>query len=630
MFVNASYVVQMVTTTIDTNRTGGTSSSSSSADNATTSSSTNSNNSSRTSTSTSNRSGIINSGTNRMNDTTLPTLKQSLIGHDDDNEKYYKELTKNQRRDVYDSVTNTTKSTTITKSATTTSSSSSIVGTRQEHKLKIGEQRLQRILYYNFEPNHKWWEPPIQAWLPDTNREIFAMLVVYNITITLLAKYTSFCGIPPTTTGNDDDEDDEDYEGGGSGGSGSSSFCNDEWMLNENHIITGLAVGLFLLLAFRANNSYARFWEGRKAWGRIKEISRDLTRQVCFQITLGRRNTNNASSSNIVGRTQQQQRSSRRGGATPPPPTEVNEGIEHPLSSHPMMSSTSNEDDDGGNVTGSIIDDDEEYIMDYNERKRCIGFIAAFSATLKVTMRNESNIVPELGGILCFQDILNIEKCRHMPQFCLDVITYYLMKQVQNGKLSIHEYNTMNETCLTVLADSLGTCERIRKTPIPLSYALQLRFFLIFWLCLYPLHIVGYNYGYYTILLASIVDWAVLGIESMACEIENPFGYHKNCIDLCSFCKGIVADIYDILSRVEHPMSNQLFDYETVKTMNEELFAVQKQQEQCGGNGPYDKTDKTVEVTDDDDEGTGNYQLKGNQKLIQESLDFISECEKKR
>ncbi len=42
------------------------------------------------------------------------------------------------------------------------------------------------------------------------------------------------------------------------------------------HTLVGLALGL--LLVFRTNASYERFWEGRKAWGRIVNDSRNLAR----------------------------------------------------------------------------------------------------------------------------------------------------------------------------------------------------------------------------------------------------------------------------------------------------------------------------------------------------------------
>jgi len=42
------------------------------------------------------------------------------------------------------------------------------------------------------------------------------------------------------------------------------------------HTLVGLALGL--LLVFRTNASYERFWEGRKAWGRIVNDSRNVAR----------------------------------------------------------------------------------------------------------------------------------------------------------------------------------------------------------------------------------------------------------------------------------------------------------------------------------------------------------------
>lgn len=42
------------------------------------------------------------------------------------------------------------------------------------------------------------------------------------------------------------------------------------------HTLIGLALGL--LLVFRTNSSYERFWEGRKAWGRILNDARNIGR----------------------------------------------------------------------------------------------------------------------------------------------------------------------------------------------------------------------------------------------------------------------------------------------------------------------------------------------------------------
>ena len=48
------------------------------------------------------------------------------------------------------------------------------------------------------------------------------------------------------------------------------------------HSLVGVALGL--LLVFRTNASYDRFWEGRRAWGSIINDSRDLARGACVYL----------------------------------------------------------------------------------------------------------------------------------------------------------------------------------------------------------------------------------------------------------------------------------------------------------------------------------------------------------
>jgi putative membrane protein len=48
--------------------------------------------------------------------------------------------------------------------------------------------------------------------------------------------------------------------------------------------LIGLALGIFL--GFRNNTSYDRFWEGRKLWGRLVNVSRSLTRQLLTLLKL--------------------------------------------------------------------------------------------------------------------------------------------------------------------------------------------------------------------------------------------------------------------------------------------------------------------------------------------------------
>src|SRR5882724_10694694 len=48
------------------------------------------------------------------------------------------------------------------------------------------------------------------------------------------------------------------------------------------HSLVGTALGL--LLVFRTNASYDRFWEGRRMWGSIINESRNLARGACVHL----------------------------------------------------------------------------------------------------------------------------------------------------------------------------------------------------------------------------------------------------------------------------------------------------------------------------------------------------------
>lgn len=51
---------------------------------------------------------------------------------------------------------------------------------------------------------------------------------------------------------------------------------------DKPHALIGVAIGL--LLVFRTNASYDRYWEGRKLWGSIVNVARNLARRAAVQL----------------------------------------------------------------------------------------------------------------------------------------------------------------------------------------------------------------------------------------------------------------------------------------------------------------------------------------------------------
>ena len=186
---------------------------------------------------------------------------------------------------------------------------------------------------------------------------------------------------------------------------------------------------------------------------------------------------------------------------------------------------------------------------DEAELRRIIGFISAIPFTTKDLLRKEkNNLHTDLAGLLSDEDLNDIEAAIHSPNYCLDVIGYYLAKQVKAGKLSDHQLAVINSSGILKFSSAIGAMERLRNSFIPVTYALHQRLIVLSWLILLGLHFLD-KYNWYTIPLASAVGYILLGIDSMACEIEEPFGREKNDLDLSRFCAGIRRDTQDIYGR---------------------------------------------------------------------------------
>ena len=354
-----------------------------------------------------------------------------------------------------------------------------IMGSIENHMIYHHQVREEKK-HIPYNPTHRWWVPPLKAWFPSLlNRDIMGVMFVLNTLVVLVTRYTAICGDPSTYT----------Y----------SNFCSKDWVFDSNTFLSALGVGLFLVLAFRGNKSYDRFWQGRQQWDVVKRTCVDLTRRLCLTVQ---------------------------------------------------------------------CDTHEDAI----ERRRAVGFIASFAVTLKLACREEKNALPELSGFLCLQDILNIERAHGMPHYCIDMVTYYCQKNVMSKKFSDAQFSSANSTCFNLMIDTVTVLEAIRGTPLPLSYTLHLRFIMIFWLSFYPITLVP-TYGWWTIFLAFLADYFVLGFESMSYEIEDPFGYDKNNLDLCHFCHGIEVELYEILRRVESQDKSSLFEASSVFKRNEEIVA---------------------------------------------------------
>ncbi|OAV88182.1 hypothetical protein PTTG_10060 [Puccinia triticina 1-1 BBBD Race 1] len=89
-------------------------------------------------------------------------------------------------------------------------------------------------------------------------------------------------------------------------------------------------------------------------------------------------------------------------------------------------------------------------------------------------------------------------------------------------------------------SDSLATLERILTTPIPFGYIVHLRLIIWGYLVFMPFQLLS-TFGYVTIPATALIAIAFLGFLRIGEEIENPFGYDSNDLDMDHFCQNLIG-----------------------------------------------------------------------------------------
>lgn len=106
--------------------------------------------------------------------------------------------------------------------------------------------------------------------------------------------------------------------------------------------------------------------------------------------------------------------------------------------------------------------------------------------------------------------------------------------------------------CVTALEDSLCSLEKILTTPLPFVYSAHIRHTVWLYLFFMPFQLVS-QFGWSTILGTGIASFIYLGFVAAGEEIEQPFGYDENDLDLDLFCHSIMRTDIEKLKRTPCP-----------------------------------------------------------------------------
>ncbi|GAA5924122.1 uncharacterized protein JCM15063_005551 [Sporobolomyces koalae] len=102
---------------------------------------------------------------------------------------------------------------------------------------------------------------------------------------------------------------------------------------------------------------------------------------------------------------------------------------------------------------------------------------------------------------------------------------------------------------LNQLSDALATMERVLTTPLPFAYNIHLRAVTYIFLLLLPFQVYS-SLKYLTIVAEFVSATVFLGFLELGTQLEQPFGYDANDLDLDSYCTLLARELQEITA---HP-----------------------------------------------------------------------------
>ncbi|CAG8518714.1 16611_t:CDS:2 [Cetraspora pellucida] len=294
-----------------------------------------------------------------------------------------------------------------------------------------------------------------------------------------------------------------------------------------------LAIVVGLLLTYRTNTAYDR--QGKRLWSTMKVALRGLTRHIWINVdpkstkdSLEKETAINL----LIGFAFSVKHYLRE------------EGIEYD-DLKPFISNI-------GNI-GTVIpeseplEEQEDKVLEKDKKKNPKIEIKTFKWIINKLFKTKKQRQPI--------------KNYNLPLTITFYLTSYVDKQF-NNKIIDQPTTQVLFNNLNALIDCLSGFERILRTPIPMAYAIHLS--QTVWIYCISLSFQLVSLIHYVTIPAVLISSIILfGIEAIGEEIENPFGYDHNDLDLDGLCENIKEEIETITKHSRPTGENWVYDHTT-------------------------------------------------------------------
>lgn len=231
--------------------------------------------------------------------------------------------------------------------------------------------------------------------------------------------------------------------------------------------LSGVAISIFL--GFRNSASYDRFWEGRKLWGSLLNVSRSLIRQA---------------------------------------------------------------------VTHAQLSGDDPLLHEW------IALLTACAHALRHQLRG-TDAAPELRRLLPAAAAERVIAAQYRPAQLMGMMGEWVAARRREGRFGEIIAAAFDRN-LDELSDVIGGCERLLNTPLPFGYSVIIHRTVYVYCALLPFGLLD-SIGYMTPFLATFIAYTFIALDTLAEELEEPFGTEYNDLPLEALSAGVAAAISDML-----------------------------------------------------------------------------------
>ena len=183
---------------------------------------------------------------------------------------------------------------------------------------------------------------------------------------------------------------------------------------------------------------------------------------------------------------------------------------------------------------------------DRAKKLETIRLLVAFAVASKLHLREEP-VNAELDYLISSERYLELKKLTNPPLQMAFWIGNYLQEQYNRKCLNSSQLTALHQL-LDQMVNHLGACERIIKTPVPLAYSIHLKQLVLIYCLSLPFQMVG-AFLWLTGPIVALISFALLGLEEISREMENPFGYDDNDLPLDLSCDTMLHNIEDLISQ---------------------------------------------------------------------------------